>query len=375
MRNREYRSTLSPAGHKLPAIQGASLTRLAAGLGTLAACGYLVCRYLNYHPKSVEQRPVFNIGTPSQLSAGQTIKVVTYNVQFCAGTGYHFFYDGGPDTIVAPRHVRATIEHITKFLSAEEPDFVLLQEVDQGARRTAYLDETRLLREALPVELRSCTAADYWRSKFVPHPKVMGSVGTQLVVFSRYRLGRAYRYQLPLRSGNPIEQDFYLKRAILKVEVPFAGSGCLVILNTHLEAFSRGTDIMERQVAKVQAELESLDRENLPWIIGGDFNLLPPGQSARLAPEARGKHTDPSAISPLFERYNGIPAIADAVGSNIRDYLTFSQPAGAGRAPARTLDYFFTAPNVRVDRYEVRQKGTHQLSDHFPLIAEFKLPG
>jgi endonuclease/exonuclease/phosphatase family metal-dependent hydrolase len=361
-----YRSTLSPFGYWLSAI-GYTAPALAGAV-------YLVCRYLNYHPKSVEQKPVFNVGTPPQLSAGQTIKVVTYNVQFCAGTGYHFFYDGGSDKMVAPRHVRATLEQIAKFLSAEEPDFVLLQEVDQGARRTAYLDETGLLREALPVELRSCTAADYWRSKFVPHLKVMGSVGTQLVVFSRYRLGRAYRYQLPLRSGNPIEQDFYLKRAILKVEVPFAGSGCLVILNTHLEAFSRGTDIMERQVAKVLAELESLDRENLPWIIGGDFNLLPPGQSVRLAPEDRGKHIDPSAITPLFERYDGIPTIADAVGSNMRDYFTFSQPAGTGRAPARTLDYFFTASNVRVDRYEVRQKGTHELSDHFPLIAEFKLP-
>jgi endonuclease/exonuclease/phosphatase family metal-dependent hydrolase len=26
-------------------------------------------------------------------------------------------------------------------------------------------------------------------------------------------------------------------------------------------------------------------------------------------------------------------------------------------------------------RYEVRQKGTQELSDHYPLVAEFKLPG
>lgn len=351
------------------------LLRFVAGLGAVAACSYLLCRYLNYHPKSVEAEPVFNDGTPPQLSAGQTIKVVTYNVQFCAGVRYHFFYDGGRDTLVAPRDVRATLEQIAQFLSAEQPDFVLLQEVDQGARRTAYLDETRLLQESLPLELRSCAAADYWRSKFVPHPGVMGSVGTQLVVFSRYQLGPAYRYQLPLRSGNPIEQDFYLKRAILKVEVPFASGGRFVILNTHLEAFDRGTNIMQRQVAKVLAELESLDRDNVPWIIGGDFNLLPPGQRVRLAPEARGRHSDPSAIIPIFERYHGVPKVSDAIGGNMRDYFTFSQRTGMGRAPARTLDYFFAAPNVQVDRYEVRQRDTLELSDHFPLVAEFKLPG
>jgi Metal-dependent hydrolase len=350
------------------------LRRLATGFGALVTGGFLLCRYLNYHPKSVEPIRVFNVGTPPRLSAGQRIKVVTYNVQFCAGVNYHFFHDGGPDTIVAPHDVRATLERIAEFLSAEDPDFVLLQEVDQLARRTGYLDETRLLHEALPAELRNFTAADYWRSKFVPHPKVMGSAGTQLVIYSRYQLGQAHRFQLPLRSGNPIEQDFYLKRAMLQLEVPFASGGRFVILNTHLEAFDRGTNIMERQVGKLLAELESLDREGLPWIIGGDFNLLPPGQCLRLTPEERGSHTDPSAIIPVFERYHGIPTVKDSIGANMREFFTFSRSAGRGRVPVRTLDYLFPASDVQVLRYEVRQQGTQELSDHFPLIAEFKLP-
>jgi endonuclease/exonuclease/phosphatase family metal-dependent hydrolase len=350
------------------------LRRLATGLGALMAGGMLLCRYLNYHPKSVEPMRVFNVGAPPRLSPGQRIKIVTYNVQFCAGVSYHFFHDGGPDTIVAPRDVRATLERIAEFLSAEDPDFVLLQEVDQLARRTGYLDETRLLQEALPFELRNFTAADYWRSKFVPHPKVMGSAGTQLVIFSRYQLGPAHRFQLPLRSGNPIEQDFYLKRAVLQVEVPFVGGGRFVILNTHLEAFGRGTNIMERQVGKVLAGLESLDREDLPWIIGGDFNLLPPGQRVLLTANERGSHTDPSAIISVFERYRGIPTANDATGANMRGFFTFSQGAGQGRVPIRTLDYLFPASDVQVLHYEVRQQGVQELSDHFPLIAEFKLP-
>src|ERR1700745_959482 len=94
------------------------LPQIAAGLGGLAACGYLLCRYLNYHPKSVEQKPVYNVGAPPLLSAGQPIKVVTYNVQFCAGVRYHFFHDGGPDTVVTSHDFRATLEQNSECVNA-----------------------------------------------------------------------------------------------------------------------------------------------------------------------------------------------------------------------------------------------------------------
>src|SRR5260370_11509508 len=92
-----------------------------------------------------------------------------------------------------------------------------------------------------------------------------------------------------------------MERASLKGGVSCAGGGRFVILNTHLEAFGRGTNIMERQVSKVLAELESLEHENLPWIIGGAFNLLPPGQGACLRPVERGSHIIPSAIIPMID--------------------------------------------------------------------------
>jgi endonuclease/exonuclease/phosphatase family metal-dependent hydrolase len=57
----------------------------------------------------------------------------------------------------------------------------------------------------------------------------------------------------------------------------------------------------------------------------------------------------------------------------MRNYFTFTQPSGANRLPVRTLDYFFVAPKVIVEKYAVMQEGTTELSDHLPLMADFRL--
>lgn len=350
------------------------ITRTFTGLALAGAGIYLASRYLNYHPRAIQSEEPVNLATAPSLNPGQRIKILTYNVQFFAGTSYDFFYEGGPDTLVDPRDIKTTVENFAAFIVAQAPDFILLQEVDQGARRTAYLNEVEMVRTALPTQLCNHVATYYWRSRFVPHPRILGSAGTQLVIFSRYRLANARRYQLALSPGNPIERDFNFKRAILEVEVPLANGEAFVILNTHLEAFPKGTNVLQRQIGSVLSRLNTLDQLNRSWIIGGDFNLLPPGQWARLSQAARGIHADPSEIAPVFQRYCGAPKISDATGEEMSKYFTFTKRSGTGRIPVRTLDYLFAAPPVKIERYAVQQEGVAQLSDHLPVVGEFRLP-
>jgi endonuclease/exonuclease/phosphatase family metal-dependent hydrolase len=348
--------------------------RPAAWLAGTVVGGYLLSRYLNYHPRSIEPLEARNTKTPPSLLPGQQIKVVTFNVQFLAGTDYHFFYDGGPDTLVAREDIESTAAKVGAFIASSDADLVLLQEVDCGARRTCYLDELALLSGAFPKEMQNQVGTYYWRSKFVPHPKILGSAGTKLAIFSRYRLGRARRYQLPRTARNPIDSDFNLKRAILEVELPLANGEFLTVLNTHLEAFPKGSNVMERQVQKLLERLNRLSQRNRPWILGGDFNLLPPGQSACLSPEMRGIHREPSEIGAIYERYAGIPEVAEATGTQMHRCFTFTQRSGANRIPVRTLDYLFASPTLTVERYSVQQEGMMKVSDHLPLLAEFTLP-
>jgi endonuclease/exonuclease/phosphatase family metal-dependent hydrolase len=348
--------------------------QLGAWLAGAAVVGVSLSRYMNYHPRQIERLEPHNRGDTPILLPGQRIRVVTFNVQFLAGTGYHFFYDGGPDTLVDKNDIGRVAARVGGFIKDSGADLVLLQEVDIGARRTAYVDELALLRSVFPAVLQNHVSAYYWKSRFVPHPKILGSAGTMLVVFSRYRIAAARRYQLPLTPGNPIDRDFNLKRAILEVEFPVANEKSIAILNTHLEGFPTRTNIMERQIKKVLEQLQRLSRQNQPWIIAGDFNLLPPGQSARLTPEDRGHHHDPSELGPVYERYVGLPPISDATGGRMRRCFTFTKKSGSNRIPVRTLDYFFASPSVTVDRYSVSQESMLDISDHLPLIADFTLP-
>ena len=253
---------------------------------------------------------------------------------------------------------------------------MLLQEVDSGARRTCYLDELALLRNALPKEMQNLAATYYWKSKFVPHPKILGPAGTKLVLFSRYRLGRARRFQLPCTSGNLIERDFNLKRAILEVELPLADGDFLTVLNTHLEAFPKGTQVMERQIQKVLERLNwSESSGTTHGFSGATSTCFHPVKSARLKPGSiERNHREPSEIGSIYERYPEFPPWQRPLGDQMDRCFTFTQRSGRGRIPVRTLDYLFAAPSVTIERYCVQQEGMMNVSDHLPLIAEFALP-
>jgi endonuclease/exonuclease/phosphatase family metal-dependent hydrolase len=347
---------------------------LGIWLAGTAAFGLSLSSYLNYHPQQIEPLEPSNRSDAPLLGPGQRIRIVTFNVQFLAGTNYHFFHDGGPDTLVERSDIETVAATVTRFIERSGADLVLLQEVDCGARRTAYVDELTLLRSHLPTDLQNHVAAYYWKSRFVPHPKILGSAGTMLVVFSRYRIASGRRYQLPRTPGNPVEQDFNLKRAILEVDLPLANGKGITILNTHLEAFPKRTNVKERQIQTILSRLDRLSRQNRPWIIAGDFNLVPPGQSTRLRPEDRANHREPSELGPLYERYCGIPPIADATGDQIRRSFTFTRKSGTARIPVRTLDYFFVSPMVTAHGYQVPEQEMTGVSDHLPLIADFTLP-
>ncbi len=354
--------------------------RIAVAIAVLLAGVVAVVRLTTFHPPPLQEERVFCSGNVPSLAPGQRLKILTWNVQFMAGKDHVFFFDlldgSGPDERPSAADVTRTLDEVARVLRDEAPDIVLLQEVDDGAARTDRKDQLAALLERLPPGAFPCHAsAFYWKAAYVPHPRIHGAVGMKLAVLSRYRIGSAVRHQLAVIPQDLVTRQFALKRAILETRLPVAGGGTFAVLDTHLDAFAQGTDTMARQVREVDATLMALSSKGVPWVIGGDFNLLPPGGAyQRLAPAQRAYFNPETEITLLFDHHQVVPTFAEVNGGERERWFThFPNDPSVGH-PDRTIDYLFFGGAVRVGDHHVRQWDARAISDHFPLVAEVQLP-
>jgi len=348
---------------------------LAVLLGLLLSLVWLT----TFHPAALQPEPVTCAPGAPVLRPGQQLNVMTLNVQFMAGKNYVFFSDvpdgNAPDERPSREDIATTVASVARVIHDENPDLVLLQEVDHGAARTDYEDQLARLRPLLTPDYVCQTEALYWKAAYVPHPRIHGAVGMKLAILSKYQIRSAQRHQLSLMPGDPLSQQFNLKRAILEAYLPIDRGNDLVALNTHLDAFAQGNDTMAKQVGEVDALLASVTNAGSPWAIGGDFNLLPSEAAyQRLTADHQSFYNPQTEIALLYAHRQAVPSYAEASGPETQRWFTYFPNDPAIGKLDRTLDYLFFAPTVRVGQHAVRQHDTLAISDHLPITAEFQLP-
>ncbi len=346
--------------------------------------------FTNWYPADTQTEAIQKSGKAPRLQAQQKVKILSWNVQYMAGKDFIFFYDDGAEVAknVATRPSKAaiqkTLKEVAKVIIAENPDIVLLQEVDEGAARTDYQDQLEALLLLLPDEYKVSTSAFYWKSLFVPDPNVAGSAGMKLSIISKYNIKSATRHALPLieyenlpfnrKAYEWIKQQFYIKRAVQEVILPVEGGQDLVLFNTHFSAFAQGSNTMQKQVMKAKQLLDNASTKGYPWIFAGDLNLLPPGNSfKKLSPLQQAAYQEKTEIEVLFKKYNAFPSQAQADSSEASKYFTHFPNDPRAKSPDRIIDYIFYAPNIQPLQAFVKQENTLQISDHLPLIMEFQL--
>jgi len=332
-----------------------------------------------FHPAAIQPEKVFETGTAPVLQPGQKVKVMSWNVQYMAGKNYIFFYDlldgSGPDKKPSATDIATTLQAVARIIRQENPDIVLLQEVDDGARRTYYEDQLTRLLELLPDDYRYHASAFYWKSSFVPHPRIMGQVGMKLSTISKYKTTAAIRHQLPLRRVNELRQRFDLKRAALETHLPVKNQKDFIVMNTHLSAFAQGEDTMQRQVEQLKKMMDQYTKEGSAWIAGGDYNLLPPGKAyQRLADHQQEYYRERTELELLTAAYRSVPGLKEVNGSAPEKCYTHFPNDPKVTGPDRTIDFVFYSDKLMLGQHRVIQEDTMHISDHFPIVAEFTIP-
>lgn len=328
-----------------------------------------------YYPKKLQQEHITQRSDKPLLSHSPPFKVLSYNVQFMAGKDYVFWFDvpnaDGPDNAPSDTAIKRTTEEVARIIIDECADFVFLQEIDDGAKRSGQQDQLAALLNLLPEDYAYHTSAFYWKSGFVPHPRVLGRAGMKLSILSKHPIASAKRHQLALTPDNIIAKHLGIKRAILEARIPFCEGGELVLMNTHLEAFSKQSDTLQKQVDYVHTLLTTLTKAKTPWVIGGDFNLLPPKQYSTLPLEQRVYYRPDTELTHLTNDFSCIPSLTQLEQEPENSVTFYSNDPNVTEAD-RTLDYLFYSPKLSCCSNTIRRHDTGNISDHYPVIATFK---
>ncbi len=296
-----------------------------------------------------------------------------------AGKNYVFFYDlldgSGPDTRPSFEDIQKTIDEVARIICEQDPDIILLQEVDDGSKRTDYQDQLELLLAKISPDYTCFTSAFYHKASFVPHTKIWGSVGMKLSTLSKFRIDQSIRHQLALKQDFWLKRRYDLKRAILETRLPVANSKEFIVMNTHLSAFAQGEDTMQKQVKQVKDLLDQCVSNGHSFIIGGDFNLLTSGANRmRLLDRFKAYYQEESELRVLTDAYPCIPSVEDTNGPQRERWFTHYPNDPAATGPDRTIDYIFYSQNLETGRYFVVQDSTLHISDHLPIIMELSIP-
>lgn len=325
---------------------------IAAIAATAAVAVVISSGLLEYSPSKVEEIPVVGGGT----ALGDTITLFSWNIGYCGyDSDMDFFYDGGKEVLMSEERTKRNLDSIVSEIGKyRNADFILLQEVDLGSKRSYgmnYLDTI-----AAAMEGFTPYYAANFRSPFVPIPVTdpIGKVESGIVILTRHPAVAVRRHRLPDTSGFP-ERIFGLKRCLLEAEFILPTGDTLHLFNLHNSAYDDGS--------RRKAELEIIDSlTSLQYtVFAGDWNCNPPGYN-----QSEKEKTDPH-FSPVLLKEGDIGCKGFAADYHSRTMRYLDMPYVKGITAESLLD--FMAYTEGVEPLEVRTIDLgFKNSDHNPVL-------
>ncbi len=322
-----------------------------------------------------------NIKTPTKTN--DTLIVASWNIKFGGGRIDFFFDCYGDRVLMTKDEVLSNLMGIINKITLTDPDILYLQEIDIDSKRSAYVDQLQWILDHS--DLNYAYYGSQWKSDYVPSDGI-GRMNSGNAILSKYPLKDARRIPLPLideQSG--IVQYFYLRRNILRATFSVDNKE-IVALTTHTSAYSTD-DTRLKQLNQIKTEIDNINTAGQKFILGGDFNTIPPNTIKYEKFDDGACDDDPNFAAQSFKdelEYMKMfidsyePAITQTNydTDNSRYYSFTSDKNGFWN---RKLDYIFTNGDF-VDNsglvnqdYATGGMETMPLSDHAPITVKYIL--
>lgn len=310
-----------------------------------------------------------------------TLTVVTWNIKF-GGARIDFFFDCyGDRVLMTEDEVIHNLEGLAQKISALNPDILLLQEVDVQSKRSAYIDQLQWLLDH--TNLNYGFYGSQWKADYVPSDGI-GRMNSGNAILSKYPIKDASRIPLALIDDqSSAVQYFYLRRNILKTTISIDDQD-ITVFNTHTSAYA--TDNTRNiQISHIKTEIDDIARAGGKFILGGDFNTIPPksqvfenfdDDACKDDPDfaATSFEKDLELMQPFYDAYSVAIPLEDYDADNASYYSFTSDKNGFWN---RKLDYIFTNGTFIPSSGSVLQDASYDgmatmpLSDHAPIIVKY----
>lgn len=354
------------------------------GMVLLAAAAlFVTLTVTEYRPEAQEPIPLHYIAQKGSETAPESswvvgfsfegealdkanFSILSWNTGYCGlGAEGDFFMDGGEQVRPASETlIQKNLDGIRALIAEQDADFVFLQEVDSGSKRSYDVDEYAvLLDDACKAGCTGAYALNF-SCKYVPYPwPPIGKVHSGLMTTSRYAVSDATRISLPCPFSWPVSM-VNLKRCLLVTRVPIAGSEKeLVLVNLHLEAYDGGEGKLAQ--SKQLHELLAAEYEAGNYVVaGGDWNQVFPNT------ESAWPNTHKELWSPDYldesELAEGWHYVWDDAVPSCRLLNQPYDPADTANTQYYVIDGFLVSPNLVVERVETLD-ADFAFSDHNPV--------
>jgi len=320
---------------------------------------FLWAMVTEYRPKTVE---LIEENHHTQKNPDE-FDITIWNIGYAGmNAEMDFFMDGGRQTRITKEQTQNNMRQIVVILDTLQSDFILLQEVDERAKRSYSINEYRQITDFMPDYHLS--KAFNFKTGYVPLPVMnpIGRVRSGLATLSKTIPVKVERYSFP--NVTPVPQRLFdLKRCFMVSEYKTQDNNSLYVINTHNSAFDSGEGRKE-EMDYLRTVVENLYRQGAYVIVGGDWNQTSPDYPAEPTTPQYTPHRLTENLLP-----EGWQVIDDKSVETVR---FANEPYVKGRTLTATVDFFLASPNVNVMEikcFDLEFKN----SDHNPVRARFRL--